>query len=203
MIRRRFARYLEENLESGPRTRGEDASRPGIDPTTGKPKKFAYAPNLVVVDGGAPQVAAAQAVLDDLGIDDVSLVGLAKRLEEVWLPGEAVPRDPAAHLGRPVPAATRARRGAPLRDHLPPREALADDDDLRAGRHPRPGRDAPQGAMRTFGSLKRLRAASADDIAEVPGIGPRTAEAIVVAAADRARSAVNVTTGEVRGVERS
>ena len=63
----------------------------GIDPETGRPKRFAYPPNLVVVDGGAPQVAAAQRALDELGIDDVALCGLAKRLEEVWLPGEAHP----------------------------------------------------------------------------------------------------------------
>ena len=54
-------------------------------------KKFAYPPNLVVVDGGAPQVAAAAAALADLGIDDVSVCGLAKRLEEVWLPGQDYP----------------------------------------------------------------------------------------------------------------
>ena len=69
----------------------ERTAGPGIDPTTGRPRKFAYPPNLLVVDGGAPQVRAAQAVLDELGIDDVALVGLAKRLEEVWLPGQAYP----------------------------------------------------------------------------------------------------------------
>ena len=57
-----------------------------IDPTTGAPRKFAYAPSLVVVDGGPPQVAAAARALDELGISDVALCGLAKRLEEVWLP---------------------------------------------------------------------------------------------------------------------
>ena len=60
-------------------TSGED------DPDTGRPRKFAYAPGLVVVDGGAPQVAAAQRALDELGIDDIPVCGLAKRLEEVWL----------------------------------------------------------------------------------------------------------------------
>ena len=96
VVRRRFARYLDAQVAVGrARRRGADAeatARPGIDPTTGRPRKFAYPPNLVVVDGGAPQVAAAQAVLDDLGIDDVALFGLAKRLEEVWLPGERVSR---------------------------------------------------------------------------------------------------------------
>jgi excinuclease ABC subunit C len=64
---------------------------PGIDPDTGRPRKFAYPPNLLLVDGGAPQVAAAQAALDELGIDDVAVAGLAKRLEEVWLPRRTDP----------------------------------------------------------------------------------------------------------------
>ena len=62
-----------------------------IDEVTGRPRKFAYPPNLVVVDGGLPQVNAAKRVLDELGIEDVSLVGLAKRLEEVWVPGQDFP----------------------------------------------------------------------------------------------------------------
>lgn len=66
-------------------------SRPGIDPMTGRPKRFAYPPQLLVVDGGAPQVNAAAAVLTDLGITDVTVCGLAKRLEEIWLPGEDDP----------------------------------------------------------------------------------------------------------------
>ena len=95
-IRRRFARYLDEHLESARTPTDPGArrrpSRPGIDPTTGQPKKFAYAPNLVVVDGGAPAGGGgAGACWTISGIDDVALVGLAKRLEEVWLPGEAYP----------------------------------------------------------------------------------------------------------------
>ena len=62
-----------------------------VDPETGRPRKFAYAPGLVVVDGGAAQVAAAQRALDELGIDDIPVCGLAKRLEEVWLPGQEDP----------------------------------------------------------------------------------------------------------------
>ena len=62
-----------------------------VDPETGRPRKFAYAPGLVVVDGGPPQVAAAQRALDELGIDDIPVVGLAKRLEEVWVPGQEDP----------------------------------------------------------------------------------------------------------------
>ena len=64
---------------------------PGLDPQTGRPRKFAYRPNLVVVDGGLPQVNAAAAALRELGITDLALVGLAKRLEEVWVPGQDFP----------------------------------------------------------------------------------------------------------------
>ena len=101
VVTRRFRRYLEERAETG-EVDGVDgvdemADGPppgvpqGIDPETGRPRQFAYPPNLVVVDGGAPQVAAAQRALDELGIDDVALCGLAKRLEEVWLPDESHP----------------------------------------------------------------------------------------------------------------
>ena len=90
---RRFARYLDERAETGElgEETASDPDRAGIDPTTGRPRKFAYPPQLVVVDGGAPQVAAAARALAELGIDDVALCGLAKRLEEVWLPDDDVP----------------------------------------------------------------------------------------------------------------
>src|SRR5581483_4494976 len=82
VISRRFRRYLEERIETG-----EVAD----DLVAGRPRKFAYPPQLVVVDGGAPQVAAAAAAMRELGVDDVALCGLAKRLEEVWLPDEDHP----------------------------------------------------------------------------------------------------------------
>ena len=104
VITRRFRRYLDERAASDlqmdelPPDAERDSGLAGsaLDPDTGRPRKFAYAPNLVVVDGGPPQVAAAQRALDDLGIDDIALAGLAKRLEEVWRPGSARPGDPAA-----------------------------------------------------------------------------------------------------------
>ncbi len=85
VTRRRFTRYQQETAHDTPEVRG------GIDPTTGRPRKFAYPPNLYVVDGGAPQVEAASDVLAELGITDVAVIGLAKRLEEVWLPGDPDP----------------------------------------------------------------------------------------------------------------
>ena len=81
------------------RSRGRGSRRSGRSVETGgptvrrpdRPAKFAYPPNLVVVDGGQPQVEAAAAVFEELGITDIGLCGLAKRLEEVWLPGEPEP----------------------------------------------------------------------------------------------------------------
>jgi excinuclease ABC subunit C len=181
--------------------RGEPA--PGvaqrIDPTTGRPMKFAYPPNLLVVDGGAPQVAAAKAVLDELGIDDVALVGLAKRLEEVWLPDQPYP----AILPRTSEALYLLQR---VRDEAH-RFAITYHRQKRSkamtvsalDNIPGLGETRRKALMRRFGSLKRLRAASVEDIVEVPGIGRRTAEAIVaaLASAPRPAPAVNVTTGEV------
>ncbi|MCW2750218.1 MAG: excinuclease subunit, partial [Aeromicrobium sp.] len=84
VITRRFERLLKAKDS-------DDEEGPGIDPETGKPRRFAYKPALVVVDGGPPQVAAAYAAMQELGITDVALSGLAKRLEEVWLPNDPDP----------------------------------------------------------------------------------------------------------------
>ncbi len=210
-VRRRFARYLDEQVEAGAQADETDGATPGIDPmpysgrelpsATGmRPRKFAYPPNLLVVDGGAPQVAAAQAVLDELGIDDVSLVGLAKRLEEVWLPGDAYP----VILARTSEALYLLQR---VRDEAH-RFAITFHRQKRSKAMTTSALDGIAGLGETrrkallarFGSLKRLRQADAEAISSVPGIGRRTAEAIVaaLAEADRQRApAVNVTTGEV------
>ena len=79
VTRRRFARHVS------------DLQNTSVFTAEGKSRKFAYPPNLYVVDGGAPQVNAAAAVLDELGVSDVAVVGLAKRLEEVWVPAEPDP----------------------------------------------------------------------------------------------------------------
>jgi excinuclease ABC subunit C len=206
VVRRRFARYLDEQVADGADADSDPAaeaaevsSRPGIDPTTGRPKKFAYPPNLVVVDGGAPQVAAAQAVLDELGLDDIALVGLAKRLEEVWLPGEQYPTIlPRTSEGLYLLQRVRdeAHRFA-ITFHREKRSKAMTVSALDG--IPGLGETRRKALLRQFGSLKRLRAASADEIAEVPGIGPRTAAAIVdaLANAETPGPAVNVTTGEV------
>jgi len=91
VITRRFRRLLDEQARSELKPGDETSGPMLVDPETGRPRKFAYAPGLVVVDGGPPQVAAAQRALDELGIDDIPVCGLAKRLEEVWLPREPDP----------------------------------------------------------------------------------------------------------------
>ncbi|MFC7528863.1 excinuclease ABC subunit UvrC [Actinoplanes sp. GCM10030250] len=154
---------------------------PGVDPLTGKPRRFAYPPQLVVVDGGQPQVNAVAAVLSDLGITDVALCGLAKRLEEVWLPGDDFP----VILPRTSEALYLLQR---VRDEAH-RFAITFHRQRRSKRMTESALDSVAGLgevrrkalLRHFGSLKRLAAATPDEIAEVPGIGRRTAETVLAA----------------------
>ncbi|HEX6937754.1 MAG TPA: excinuclease ABC subunit UvrC [Actinomycetes bacterium] len=205
VVSRRFRRLVDERSRTGEVGVDEvdDEDRvdvpAGIDPDTGRPRRFAYAPNLVVVDGGAPQVAAARRALDELGIDDVALCGLAKRLEEVWLPGEPYPvvlprtseglyllqrvRDEAHRFAI---ALHRSRRSKSMTT-----SALDGVEGL--------GESRRKALLKHFGSLKRLSAASVDEVMAVPGVGPRTAEAVVAALASRGPRpvAVNTATGEI------
>ncbi|MEI5676337.1 MULTISPECIES: excinuclease ABC subunit UvrC [unclassified Nocardioides] len=201
VITRRFRRLLDEQARSEVKPGDETSGPMLVDPETGRPRKFAYAPGLVVVDGGPPQVAAAQRALDELGIDDIAVCGLAKRLEEVWLPGQEDPvilarsseglyllqrlRDEAHRF-----AIThhRSRRSKTMVDSLL--------DDI-----PGLGEVRRKTLLKHFGSLKKLRAASVEEIAQVPGIGTRTATAIkdsVAAAAETRKTvSVNTATGEI------
>ncbi|MFE7619566.1 excinuclease ABC subunit UvrC [Streptomyces sp. NPDC057496] len=165
----------------------------------GRPKRFAYPPQLVVVDGGRPQVAAAKRALDELGIDDVAVCGLAKRLEEVWLPDDDDPvvlprsseglyllqrvRDEAHRFAITYQRAKRAKR---IRSS--PLDAV-----------PGLGETRKQSLIKHFGSVKKLKQATIDEICEVPGIGRRTAESVAVALASAAPAtpAVNTATGEI------
>lgn len=179
VVRRRFSRYLKENAEETP----VDPDRPGLDPETGRPRKFAYAPNLLVVDGAGPQATAAADVLSELGITDLAVVGLAKRLEEVWLPGDP---DPVI-LPRTSDALYLLQR---LRDEAH-RFAIRYHREKRSKRMQVSALDGVPGlgqARRTalikhFGSVKKLREARIEEIEAVPGFGRRTAEAVVVALA--------------------
>jgi excinuclease ABC subunit C len=182
VIARRFKRYLEETEKTGELdVLGEREEGGPIDPETGRPRKFAYPPNLVVVDGGPPQVAAAQRALDELGIDDVSLCGIAKRLEEIWLPGE---EDPVIlpRNSEGMYLLQRARDEAhdfAIRFHRTKRSKSMIVSELDAV--PGLGPSRRTALIKHFGSVKLLKEAGPDQIAEVPGIGRRTAESIVAA----------------------
>jgi excinuclease ABC subunit C len=198
-IRRRLSRYLDERMATGLTDPGvtdaaegedevsaeviDDGGLPAspIDPETGRPRKFAYPPNLLVVDGGQPQVAAAARVFDELGIDDVALCGLAKRLEEVWLPGDDQPVIlPRSSEGLYLLQRVRdeAHRFA-ITYHRQKRSRAMTTSALDgvAGL----GDTRKKALLTRFGSLKRLRSATVDDIMGVPGVGRRTAEAVVAA----------------------
>ncbi|MGL5825163.1 MAG: excinuclease ABC subunit UvrC [Nocardioides sp.] len=224
VITRRFRRLLDEQIRhgDGPPTRataaapitgpiagpiaGPRLSTLGssgpllVDPETGRARKFAYAPGLVVVDGGVPQVAAAQRALSELGIVDIALCGLAKRLEEVWLPGQEDPvilprsseglyllqriRDEAHRFAI---AHHRNRRSKTMVDSL-------------LDEVPGLGEVRRKSLLTHFGSLRKLRQASVEDLARVPGIGPSTAATVLAALAahDRAGTvSVNTATGEI------
>jgi excinuclease ABC subunit C len=197
VITRRFRRLLDEQARST-----EVATENGpmlVDPETGRPRKFAYAPGLVVVDGGPPQVAAAQRALDELGIDDIPVCGLAKRLEEVWLPEREDPvilarSSEALYLLQRV--RDEAHRFA-ITHHRSRRsksmvESLLDD-------VPGLGEVRRKTLLKHFGSLRKLRAATVAEIALVPGIGERTAIAIKAAVEQSSGKtvSVNTATGEI------
>ena len=195
VITRRFRRLLDEQARSELKP-GDDQSGPMlVDPETGRPRKFAYAPGLVVVDGGPPQVAAAQRALDELGVVDIPVVGLAKRLEEVWVPGQEDPvilRRSSEGLYLLQRIRDEAHRFA-ITHHRSRRsksmvESLLDD-------VPGLGEVRRKTLLKHFGSLKKLREAEVADIAQVPGIGPTTAAAIkdAVAATTGTRQTVSVT----------
>ncbi|WP_054811504.1 excinuclease ABC subunit UvrC [Nocardia arizonensis] len=195
VTRRRFARLRRErdaaereeldadapDAGADPYGATEPTSHPGIDPNTGRPRRFAYPPNLYVVDGGAPQVAAAAEVLDELGITDVAVIGLAKRLEEVWVPGEP---DPVI-MPRNSEALFLLQR---VRDEAH-RFAIAFHRSKRSRRMTASALDSVRGlgaARRTalvthFGSVAKLKEATVEQITEVPGIGVATAKAVLAA----------------------
>jgi len=153
-----------------------------VDPAgTDKPRRFAYPPNLYVVDGGAPQVNAAQRVLDDLGVSDVAVIGLAKRLEEVWVPAQP---DPVI-LPRNTEGLYLLQR---VRDEAH-RFAISYHRSKRSKRMTESALDSVRGLGETrrkalvthFGSVARIQQASVAEITAVPGIGAATAAAVLAA----------------------
>jgi uvrABC system protein C len=149
-----------------------------IDPDTGRARRFSYAPSLVVVDGGLPQVRAVRAVLDDLGVE-VPLVGLAKRLEEVWVPGEEFPvilprTSPALYLLQHL--RDESHRFA-ITHHRKKRSAGMTRSVLDSVPGLGPARQAA--LLKEFGSVRRLRGASVEDLTRVRGIGEALAGTIL------------------------
>jgi excinuclease ABC subunit C len=184
VILRRFRRYLAEREKTGELDiLGDPEAAEDQDPSAERAvvtaqKKFAYPPNLVVVDGGPLQAAAAARALAELGIDDVSVCGLAKRLEEVWLPGEEYPVIlPRSSEGLYLLQRVRdeAHRFA-IAYHRQKRSKAATAsvlDDV-----PGLGPARRTALLKHFGSVRKLRAASVEEIAAVPGIGPKLAATI-------------------------
>ena len=194
VLTRRFKRYLDDRADAS------DIEGMAIDPDTGRPRRFAYPPNLVVVDGGLPQVNAARSALAELGIDDVTLVGLAKRLEEVWVPGQAFPVIlPRTSEGLYLLQRVRdeAHRFA-ITFHRQRRSKAMTTSVLDA--IPGLGEARRKALLRHFGSVKHIREASMEQIREVPGIGAALAATIHATLHDpatQAAPAVDVTTGEL------
>ena len=178
VITRRFRRYLEEREATGELDVLGDPAADGGEADL-RQRKFAYPPNLVVIDGGPAQVAAAVSALEELGIDDIAVCGLAKRLEEVWLPGEDAPvilprtseglyllqrvRDEAHRFAITY---HRAKRSKAL--------AVSELDNV-------PGLGPARRAtlLRHFGSVRRIAAATPAELAGLPGIGPQLAGAVL------------------------
>ena len=201
VLTRRFSRYLEERDQSSDVELGPDpeAGPERIDPDTGKPKKFAYPPNLVVVDGGLPQVNAAKAALSALGIDDIAVVGLAKRLEEVWVPGQDYPVIlPRTSEGLYLLQRVRdeAHRFA-ITFHRQRRSKAMTASALDG--IPGLGETRRKALLRHFGSVKKVRAASVEELVAVSGIGPALAATIAAELSSEgpATPAVNLMTGEI------
>ena len=169
VLTRRLKRYLSER----------DIDNSEFAELGGTRPKFAYPPQLIVVDGGAPQVAAAAKALADLGISDISLCGLAKRLEEVWLPDSNEPvifprHSEGLYLLQRI--RDEAHRFA-ITFHRSKRskvmlESLLDD-------IPKLGEARRSALLEKFGSVTAIRKASVDEISTIPGIGSNIAEMIV------------------------
>jgi excinuclease ABC subunit C len=190
VITRRLKRMLDD--------RSVDLAE--VSETGGRISKFAYPPALIVVDGGKPQVSAAQRALNELGIADIALCGLAKRLEEVWLPDNADPlifprnseglyllqriRDEAHRFAITF---HRSRRSKFML------ESLLDE-------IPGLGSARRTALLDRFGSVTAIRKAAVSELATTPGIGEKLAETIAQSLAQIGKSeAVNMTTGEITG----
>jgi len=189
VLTRRLKRYLAEREIDG-----EELALAG-----GARSKFAYPPQLIVVDGGAPQVAAAARALAELGISDIALCGLAKRLEEVWLPDSNEPvilprhseglymlqriRDEAHRFAITYHRSKRSKMML---------ESLLDEISQL-------GEVRRKALLDHFGSVTALRKATTQELATVPGIGERSATLIYeqLQAINNTEPVINMETGEI------
>ena len=181
VTRRRFKRHIHDKL-ANPHEEAEEStfSDEQVEEESAEAGRgrFAYPPQLFIVDGGAPQVAAAQQVFDELGIVDVTLVGLAKRLEEIWVPGDDEPvilprNSQALYLLQQI--RDEAHRFA-INYHRQQRSKRMRSSVLDSVPGLGPARRTD--LVKHFGSVKKLKAASVDDIAEVKGFGPKLAASV-------------------------
>ena len=176
VVHRRFARAADEEAAA--------TSTDGAGPTEPRRQRFAYPPGLLVIDGGQPQVRAAQDALMAAGVTDVPVVSLAKRLEEVWLPDDP---DPVI-LPRTSEGLYLLQR---LRDEAH-RTAIAFHRRRRGRRQVASALDGVPGLgpkraaalLRHFGSVKAVRGASVEDLCAVDGIGAALAATILRSLAD-------------------
>jgi excinuclease ABC subunit C len=168
-LSRRLA-HLEQDTaraaESDPESEEDEAE----EDEAGTRKRFAYRPNLLIVDGGQPQVQAAQRALDDAGVTGITLCGIAKRLEELWLPNSDYP----VILPRNSDALFMIQR---IRDEAHrfaityQRQRRSNDITSSLSEIPGLGPARVKQLLKHFGSVTRLRAADAQAIAEVKGVG--------------------------------
>ena len=188
VLTRRLKRYLAEREVDNSEIAELGGSRP----------KFAYPPQLIVVDGGAPQVSAAAKALAELGISDISICGLAKRLEEVWLPDSKEPiifprHSEGLYLLQRI--RDEAHRFA-ITFHRSKRskvmlESLLDD-------IPKLGESRRAALLEKFGSVAAIRKASVLEISTIPGIGSNIAELIVGHLSSiQEGQQINMETGEI------
>lgn len=182
IVRRRFSRYLKDKHHV-PEDSGEDSPEDTLDlnedlADPGAHRRFAYTPQLFLVDGGAPQVNAAQEVLDDMGITDIALAGIAKRLEELWLPGQEDPvilprRSEALYLVQRVRDEAHRVAITYQRSKRTPRLRASALDEI-AGLGPSRKKDL----LAAFGSVAKIKEADVEQLQEVRGVGPALAQQI-------------------------
>ena len=191
VLTRRLKRYLAERDVDVQELKMQGGARP----------KFAYPPQLIVVDGGAPQVNAAYQALAALGLENIPLVGLAKRLEQVWLPNNSDPiilprHSEGLYLMQRV--RDEAHRFA-ITFHRSKRSAVMLESLL--DEIPLLGEVRRKALLDRFGSVGAIRKASLEEIAAVPGIGEKIALIISDSLHEQGDAApsIDLGTGEIRG----